>query len=201
MKYRPESKMRYKLLLLAALFLTGTSNAHAQSASESEAKPFNFSSRGTPFGVQGEFAGSYIVHEDSIEVTVAQAKIYVSENCPYQGPRTITQMRFGLATKTATASGESWKIESAGQPLALDLVMVPREEYSLYNLTFSIPKEAGLDLTKRWFVVAIQTDPLDAPPEKKLRGYVFASSCKDIFMSPDSQQVASKPNNKSSHCR
>jgi hypothetical protein len=172
--------MTHKLLLLIAGFSLGASITHAQAREESGSKSFHFSSRGTAYGVQGEFEGTYLVHEDSIEVSVTKATIYVSEHCPYQGRRSIKQLKFGLATETGFDG--SWKIESAGQPVALDLVMSPKDEYALYNLYFFIPKEGSLDLVPRWFVVEIQTDPLDLPQGNNRRGYVFASSCKDIFL-------------------
>jgi hypothetical protein len=172
--------MTYKLLLLFAGFLLGASIIHAQARGESDPKSFHFSSRGTASGVQGEFEGTYLAHDDSIEVSVTKATIYVSEHCPYQGRRSINQLRFGLATETGFDG--SWKIEGAGLPLALDLVMSPKDEYALYNLYFFIPKKGSLDLVPHWFVVEIQTDPLDLPQEKNGRGYVFASSCKDIFL-------------------
>ena len=178
--------MRYKLALLIAFCLFGGTVGYAQSGGESDSTPFHFSSRGTAFGVQGEFEGTYLIHHDSIEVNVTKATIYVSENCPYQGRRSINQLRFGLATQTS--SDGKWKIESAGQSVALNLVMNPKEEYALYNLNFFIPKQGSIDLSKRWVVVEIQTDPLDVPPEKNKRGYVYAFSCKDIFLPPDSNK-------------
>ncbi len=172
--------MTSKLLLLIAGLLLGASITYAQAKGESDSKSFHFSSRGTAFGVQGEFEGTYLVHDDSIELNVTKATIYVSEHCSYQGRRSINQLKFGLATETGFDG--SWKTESAGPPLALDLVMSPKDEYSLYNLYFFIPKEGSLDLIQHWFVVEIQTDPLDVPQEKNRRGYVFAFSCKDIFL-------------------
>ncbi len=178
--------MKYKLAQLIACFLLGASFAYAQSGGESDSKPFHFSSRGTAYGVQGEFEGTFLIRDDSIEVRVAEATIYVSENCPYQGRRGINQLRFGLATETS--SDGRWKIESAGQSIALSLVMSPKEEYTLYGLYFSIPKESTIDLTKRWFVVEIETEPLDVLQEKNRRGHVYAFSCKDIFLPPDTEK-------------
>ena len=178
--------MKYKFVLgPIAFILLGVSMTYAQSSGEPGSKPFHFSSRGTPYGVQGEFEGTYLIHDDSIEVSVTKATIYVSENCPYQGRRSVNALRFGLATETS--SDGRWKIESAGQPLTLGLVMSPKEEYALFNLYFLIPKGASIDLAKDWFVVEIQTDTLDIPQEKNKRGYVYAFSCKDIFL-PDSKK-------------
>lgn len=175
--------MKSNVALLIVPLLLGMSVTYAQSAGESDAKPFHFSSRGTAFGVQGEFEGTYLIHDDSVEVNVAKATIYVSEHCPYQGRRGINRLKFGLATEIGPDG--RWKIESAGQPLALELVMSPKEEYSLYNLYFLIPKDRSVDLAERWFVVEIQTDPLDVPREKDRRGYVYAFSCKDVFLRTD----------------
>ena len=181
-----ELNMKYKLALLIAFFLLGATVGYAQSGGESDSIPFHFSSRGTAFGVQGEFEGTYLIHDGSIEVSVTKATIYVSENCPYQGPRSVNQLRFGLATETRFDG--TWKIESAGKSVALNLVMNPKEEYALYNLDFFIPKEGSIDLSKRWFVVEIQTDPLDVPLGKNKKGYVYAFSRKDMFLPPDSNK-------------
>jgi hypothetical protein len=170
--------MKAKVVLLIAFLLLALSVVHAQSG-ESDSKAFHFSSRGTAYGVQGEFEGAYVIHDDSIEVNVAKAVIYVSEHCPYQGRRSINQLKFGLAAEIGPNG--RWKIESAAQPIPLQLVMSPKEEYSLHDLYFLIPKERSGDLAKRWFVVEIQTDALDAPQEKNGKGYVYAFSCKDIF--------------------
>jgi hypothetical protein len=171
--------MKPSIGLLILFLLVCLSPAYAQSAGESDPQPFHFSSRGTGYGVQGEFEGTYLIDEDLIEVNVTKATIYVSEHCPYQGRRSINQLKFGLATETD--SHDSWKIESAAQPIYLELVMSPKEEYSLYDLHFLIAKESGMDMAKRWLVVEIQTDPLDGPREKNKRGYVYASSCRDVF--------------------
>jgi hypothetical protein len=178
--------MKPKLALLLSFLLLAAAVAYAQSEGESNSKSFHFSSRGTGFGVQGEFEGTYIIYDDSIEVKMDKATIYVSEHCPYQGQRSINQLKFGLATERV--SDGRWEIESAGQPIILDLLMSPKEEYSLYNLTFSIPKDRNLDLAKRWLIVAIQTDALDVPQEKRKKGYVYAHSCKDIFLPTDDQR-------------
>jgi len=178
--------MKYKPVLLIAFFLMGASITYARSGEDSESKAFHFSSRGSGFGVQGDFEGTYVIHDDSIEVSVTKATIYVSEHCPYQGRRSINQLKIGLATETGP--GGRWKIESAGQPVALGLVMSPKEEYVLYDLYFFIPKEGSIDLTTRWFVAEIQTDAIDVPKEKQKRGFVFAFSCKDIFLPTDGRE-------------
>jgi len=60
--------------------------------------------------------------------------------------------------------------------------MSPREEYTITDLHFSLPKERTLE--KRWFVVEMQEDAVDLPPsDKEKKGYAYAHSCPDIFPS------------------
>lgn len=178
--------MKIKLTLLIVFLLSGMSVADAQSQRESEATPFHFSSRDTCFGVQGEFEGTYLNHDDSIEVNVTKATIYVSEHCPYQGRSSINQVKFGLATETAD---NKWKIESRSRPINLALIMSPKEEHSLDVSYFLIPKDRTADLTKRWFVIEIQTDAIDSPSDERGRGYVFVSSRRDIFVPHDDRNT------------
>ena len=60
--------------------------------------------------------------------------------------------------------------------------MSPREELSLSDLHFSLPKESTLDLARRWLVVEIQEEALDLPIENRKIGYAFVHSCPDIFI-------------------
>jgi hypothetical protein len=171
--------MKAKLKLLIALFMVGASPASAQPGAETEARPFHISSRQTGFGVQGEFEGTYRIHNASIELDVRKATIYVSEHCPYQGRSSINSLKFGLWNE-AYPKGQT-AIESSSQPFSLNFIMSPKEEYSLYDLHFSIPKESTTDLSKRWIVVVIQTDAIDSPNSNPGSGFTLALSCKDIF--------------------
>jgi hypothetical protein len=173
--------MRIKLTTLVLSFLLGTLAVSAQEAEASGPRPFHFSSRGSGFGVQVEVEGTFLVRDDSIEVNMAEATLYVSENCPYQGRRLISHLKFGLAV--GTGPNGRWKIETAGEAMPLELIMSPREEHPLYNFSTTIPLERGIDLSKRWFVVEIQIDSIDVPDGKDRRGYTYAFSCKDIFLS------------------
>lgn len=168
--------MRSMLTLVCTFFLLGMSVANAQSADEPEAKSFHISSRGSAFGVQGEFEGTYRIYDSSIEVNVSKAMLYVSEHCPYQGRRMINYIKFELWNEAA-----SRKIENSTPPLYLYVVMAPRQEHALSDLHFSLPKESTLDLTKRWLVVEIQEDILDAPIVDGRKGYAYVHSCRDIF--------------------
>ncbi len=183
--------MKIRIISLIAFLLSGT--LAAQSQTVSDAKPFHFSSRGTGFGVQGEFFGAYIVGDDSIQVNVTKATIYVSEHCPYQGQRGINQLRFGLAKEVNPDGG--WKIETAAPPTLLGIVMRPKDERTFYGLYFVIPKKSGIDLTKRWFVVEIQEGDFDVSAGQSAfsTGYAFAHSCKDIFSWTDKESGEEKP--------
>jgi len=179
--------MKYKLVLLLAAFLLSTSPAHGQPRNTGGPQPFHVSSRGSANGVQTELEGIFVVNPESIEVNVTKATIYVSEHCPYQGRRSVNQLKLGLAAEVDSEG--KWKIESSGLPLLLNLVMSPKEDYVLHNLSFLIPKESNADLSKRWFVAEIQTNVLDLPDQRDQVGYVFAFSCKDVFVPLDCKKA------------
>jgi hypothetical protein len=164
--------------LVFAFLLLGMTPAYAQSIDKPEAKPFHISSRGSAYGVQGEFEGTYRINDSSIEVYVSTATLYVSEHCPYQGRRRINYIKFGLWNQGAS----KWRVENSAPPLYLYVVMSPREEHPLSDLHFSLPKESTLDLAQRWLVVEIQEDTLDTPIGDGKKGYAFVHSCKDIFV-------------------
>ncbi|HEY0078914.1 MAG TPA: hypothetical protein VGB73_09740 [Pyrinomonadaceae bacterium] len=157
----------------------GTLETRAQSGVEPEERPFQISSRGTPFGLQGEFEGTYRVYDYTIEVSVRKATFYVSEHCPYKGRRAINYLKFSLAKEIAP--GGRWDTEKAARALELSLVLKPGDEFALYDLHFTLPKEPETDLSTRWLVVAMQEDALDVPRKKDLRGYSFAHSSRDVF--------------------
>lgn len=170
--------MKSMLKLIFTFLLLGMSATYAQSAGEPKAMPFHISSRGSAYGVQGEFEGTYRVYESSIEVDVRKATLSVSEHCPYQGRRRINYIKFGLWNEEAA----KWKVENSDTPLYLYAIMGPREEYPLSDLHFSLPKQSTLDLARRWLVVEIQEDALDFPIENRKTGYAFVHSCPDIFI-------------------
>ena len=181
--------MRHTLKLVFASLLLGTS-AYAQLLAEPETKPFHFSSRGSPFGLQAEFEGTYRIYDTSIQVYVSKATFYVSEHCPYQGRRRINYIKFALWNE-----GPPKKVENSAAPVYLSVIMSPREEYTVTDLYFSLPKERMLDLEKRWFVVVMQEDAIDLPlTDNEKIGYAYAHSCRDIFVSG----VAAKAEQKTS---
>lgn len=140
---------------------------------------------GTGFGVQGTFDGEYRVYSDSIEITVTNATIYVSEKCPYQGRREVATIKFGLATEIAE---KRWKTASRSESFAVGRVMSPREEYTLTSMHFSIPKESSTDMSKHWLVVELEDVTLDLGEEEKRRtGYAYAHSDRCIFSQPQSE--------------
>src|SRR6267378_3920319 len=73
--------MKSMLKLIFIFLLLGMSATNAQSAGEPKAMPFHISSRGSAYGVQGEFEGTYRVYNSSIEVYVSKATLSVSEHC------------------------------------------------------------------------------------------------------------------------
>jgi hypothetical protein len=181
--------MRY--ILAVALLLTTTSLATAQGNVASEPKAFHISSRGTAFGIQADFEGTYLIRENYIEVNVTKATIYDSEHCPYKGRSSVNQLRFGLATYNEEGR---WKIESSALPVQIGLIMSPKEEVSLDSYFFApffIPKAKDADLAIRWFVIEIQTDAIEYHDYRPGSGFVFASSCRDIFVRKPAQPITS----------
>ncbi|MCM3872361.1 MAG: hypothetical protein ND895_16890 [Pyrinomonadaceae bacterium] len=179
--------MKSILKLMVTFLVLGISPAFAQSVDEPEATPFHISSRGSAYGVQGEFEGTYQVTDSSIEVYVSKATLYVSEHCPYQGRRRINYITLGLWNQEASNS----RIANRTQPLYLYVVMSPREEHLMFDLRFSLPLESTVDLAKRWLVVEIQEDTLDGPAQSG-KGYAFVHSCPDIFVKKRSPETVQK---------
>lgn len=60
-------------------------------------------------------------------------------------------------------------------------MLKPKDEFTLYGLHFSLPKEPETDLSTRWLVVTMQEDALDVARKKDLKGYSFAHSSRDVF--------------------
>jgi hypothetical protein len=176
------SVMNSVLRFVFTSLLLSTSAAYAQSTGQLEEQAFHISSRGSAYGVQGEFEGTYRITDSSVEVYVSKGMLYVSEHCPYQGRRRINHIKFGLWNDDAA----KWKVENSAPPLYLYVIMSPREEHAMSDLHFSLPKESVLDLVKRRLVVEIQEDALDAEPlDMGKKGYAFVHSCTDIFVKHD----------------
>jgi hypothetical protein len=180
--------MRSMLRFIFAFFVLGIPAAYAQTADEAEGTPFHISSRGSAYGVQGEFEGTYRITDSSVEVYVSKGALYVSEHCPYQGRRRINYIKFGLWNQEAS----KWKVENSAPPLYLYVDMSPRDEHPLSDLHFTLPKGSPIDLAKRWLVVEIQEDALDAPAEEGKKGYAFVHSCEDIFIKRGENVAAEK---------
>lgn len=168
----------FALAAVVALLLSQPSNTSAQQ----QKAPFKISSLGTPFGVQVELEGTYVVNEHYVEVSVEKARVYVSEHCPYQGRRLVNTLVVGLATTTPRGA---WEIENRSLPLPVERVLRPREEYRLASLHFQIPRSAGTDLTKRWLIVETEEISLDVPDnDRDKKGYHFAHSRRNLFANP-----------------
>ncbi|MDT5270824.1 MAG: hypothetical protein QOH49_3010 [Acidobacteriota bacterium] len=174
-------KKTFALAAVVALLIWQPADTSARGARQQKT-PFKISSLGTPFGVQVELEGTYVVNEHYVEVSVDRALVYVNEHCPYQGRRLVNTLIVGLATNTPRGS---WEIENRSLPIVVERVMSPREEYRLAGLYFQIPRNVGADLTKRWLVVEAEDIALDVPnndPDKK--GYAFAHSRRNLFANP-----------------
>jgi hypothetical protein len=168
--------MRYMLRLSFSLLLLGMPAVYAQSVDDPESKPFQMSSRGSPFGLQAEFEGTYRIYDSSIEIYVSKVTFYVSEHCPYQGRRMLNYIKFALWNPELPK-----RVESRSLPRYVALIMSPREEHTITDLHFTLPKESTLDLSRRWLVAEMQEDALDTSGEDNGKGFAFVHSCKHIF--------------------
>lgn len=170
--------MRRCLLLCAALLtLSATVVAEAQTSSESSPVPFSISSVNTPFAFAGNFAGEYRLKDDSIEVTLSNAEIFLRDNCPYKGRRMLSFINLSLATPTPSGK---WTVVNHARAIPLGETMKPGDKYVATKLRFSIPLDSNVDLAKCWLVVEMGELALDSEREDKV-GYAFAQSGRDIF--------------------
>ena len=165
--------MRKGFLALLVLLVI-SSLTRAQDAGGSDARPFSISSLNTGFAMQGDFGGEYRVYPDRIELKITKANVRL---CSDKGRMLLSAVKFGLATETDDGR---WKIAHGGQELFLEQV-ISSGEHSLGELYFSIPKDDSVDLSKHWLVVQMAVTVLDVPEEKRLKGYTYAHSCRDIF--------------------
>ena len=126
--------MRLMLKLVFTFLLFGMSAAYAQSVDEAEARTFHMSSRGSPFGVQAEFEGTYRVYDSSIEINVSKASLYVVNTARIRGgAKSITSnSRCGIRT----LPGES----EHPVRLFLNVIMSPQGRISLAGPQFLTPK-------------------------------------------------------------
>jgi hypothetical protein len=175
------------LFLFGQLFYLPVPMMHAQSGGEPEDVPFHITSIGTPFGLQGEFEGTYRVGDYSIEVSVRKATFYVSEKCPYKGRRLLNYVKFG--TWKLDAPKGKWRMENSSSPLLLGLTLSPYESFDFYDLHFSLPKDNETDLRGSAFVVQMQEDAPDLPSEKPGTGFAFARSREEIYSNRRSESA------------
>jgi hypothetical protein len=162
-------------LLVSLVLISLSTPLHVARAADSH---FNISSFGTPFAMQGDFEGEYVVFPNRIEIRVTKANIRISEHCPYKGRRLLSGVSFGLAT---TTEGKKWKIGYRGSEYLLEQIMRPGDVVSLGELYFSIPFDGTIDLSKHWLVIQMNDTALDVPKEEPVAGFAFAHSSRDIF--------------------
>jgi len=167
-----------KYLLMAMLALSGLSTAQAQQDFSPEPQPFYISSVNSAFGVQGKFEGEYRVYPDRIKLKVTKAEILVSRNCPYQGRRQISALRFDLAKRL---ENKKWNSIKGGQDFFLNEVMNPGDKITFHDLYFDIRFDALTDLSQHWLMVQIEDTALDVPEERLRKGYAFAHSSCNLF--------------------
>lgn len=170
--------MKLTLALVVALLLCAAGDVKAQAAGEPEAVPLRISSLNSPFAMQGDFEGEFRVYDEGVEVRLARGLVRISDHCPYKGRRVFGALTFALATATE----KGWKMVSASPKFWVERVMLPNDEYQLGPISFWIPKEADVDLSKHWLVVRMDDIALDVAGKEPRDGYAYAQSCRDIFV-------------------
>jgi hypothetical protein len=163
--------------LALMILLTIPTFAKAQDIGVLEAHPFKISSLNTAFAMQGDFEGEYRIYPNWIEIKLTKTDIHISEHCPYQGRRVLSSLTFGLAT---TTENNRWKIAHAGNEIHPRLVLYPGDKQSLGEHVFYLPINDSIDLSKHWLVVKME-DNVPDHPEKEVKGYAYAHSCRDLF--------------------
>jgi len=162
-------------LLVSLMAVSFSTRGNVARAADSH---FNISSFDTPFAMQGEFEGEYVVFPNRIEIRVTKTNIRIGEHCPYKGRRLLSGVSFGLATNT---DNKKWKIAYRGSEYLLEQIMRPGDAVSLGDLYFVIPIDGTIDLSKYWLVVQMNDTALDVPKQELVAGFAYAHSSKDIF--------------------
>jgi hypothetical protein len=180
--------MRRHFLLPVILFMLFVTGVQAQTSAESSPVPFSISSINSSFALAGTFEGEYRVRDDSIEITISSASVYLRNYGSYHGRRELSFISVGLAS--ATAPGR-WKVISHSRAVPVGETMKPGDRYlAEEKMRFSIPLESSLDLTKCWLLVEMGEITLDSDFEGRV-GYALAQSSRDIF-SPMLAKVVEK---------
>jgi hypothetical protein len=170
--------MRRHFILLAILFALGVTGAQAQNVADPSTRVyFSVSSVKSPFALAGTFEGVYRIRDNSVEITVSSAAVYLRGYGSYQGRRELSFINVGLAS--INGSGK-WAVISHARAIPIGETMMPGDKYLADKLRFSIPKEGSVDLTRCWLVVEMGELALDSSDEDRV-GYAFAHSDRNIF--------------------
>jgi hypothetical protein len=163
--------------MLVILFALGVTAVQAQTSAEPSPISFSISSLKSSFALAGTFEGEYRIRDDSIEITVSSAEVYLRAYGTYGGRRELSFINISLAS--ASASGK-WKTISHARAIPVGETMRPGDKYLADRMRFNIPRDSSVDLTKCWLVVEMGELTLDSIDEDKV-GYAFAQSDRDIF--------------------
>ena len=169
--------MRRHFLLLSVLFMLCAAGVQAQTAAECSPTPFSISSIKSRFAMAGTFEGEYRICDNSIEITISSAAVYLRNYGSYQGRRELSFINVGLVS--ASTPGR-WRVLNHAFAIPVGETMRPGDRYlAPKKMRFSIPRESSLDLTNCWLLVEMGELILDSPEEDTV-GYAFAHSGRDI---------------------
>lgn len=180
--------MKFSLFVFIAFSFVAQIAVKAQDTvvAASSSNKFHISSLNTPFAMQGDFEGEFRVLPDSIQINLNKTDIYLSDHCQYKGGRLLSHIRFGLVTKV---ENDKWRVTVKSEMLPLNKIMYPLDEYSVGTAYFSIPIDKTIDLPSSWLVIEMGDNPLELINGKKIEGFAFAKSRRDIFTSKEKIKI------------
>jgi len=162
-------------------FVTPTPEFQKASSDSNKAVPFRISSmNGTGFAMVGTFNGNYYVYPDFIKVSVTKGTIYLRDSAPYKGHSELNSVTFELGGNTP----QGWDTVNKSQSIPVNKVMKPGDTYTFNDTHFFIPRKGSTELSKRWFIVQMESTTLDGEYAGVL-GHAYAHSRRTIFSEPD----------------
>lgn len=168
--------MKRHLISLLILFMLSATVIRAQDASES--LRFSISSVKSPFAMAGTFEGEYLIRDNSVEVTISSASVYLRNYGSYQGRRELAFINVALASINVSGG---WKVVSHARAIPVGETLRPGDMHLVAEkMRFSIPKESSVDLSNCWLLVEMGELTLDTNAEGRV-GYAFAHSARNIF--------------------
>jgi hypothetical protein len=128
----------------------------------------------TFFAVVGTVSGKYRIDADSILVTVDKGLLrlrYLSDSS-YNDDRRIESIAVGLGTYTDEE--KNWGIIASSPRERINFTLSIDNQHTLQPITFTIPLNQELDLTRVWLVFIIESTKVNDPSSKIGESYIHS---------------------------